>query len=108
MPTDCPVPSELSTSALIVTTVGGAERHGLTPADISFVGHQASEVLNAKWSKALQPKTFVETLKKYANNLDGEQLLAAVIMSSVLGVTVFLVFGWIQNLAIGKWHGDRA
>ena len=43
------------------------ERHGLTPADISFVGHQASEVLNAKWSKALQPKTFVETLKKYAN-----------------------------------------
>ncbi len=49
-----------------------------------------------------------QALKKYANNLDGEQLLAAVIMSSVLGVTVFLVFGWIQNLAIGKWHGDRA
>ena len=49
-----------------------------------------------------------QALKKYANNLDGEQLLAAVIMSSVLGVTVFLVFGWIQNLAIGKWHGDRS
>ncbi len=49
-----------------------------------------------------------QALRKYANNLDGEQLLAAVIMSSVLGVTVFLVFGWIQNLAIGKWHGDRS
>jgi NitT/TauT family transport system permease protein len=49
-----------------------------------------------------------QALKKYANNLDGEQLLAAVIMSSVLGVTVFLVFGWIQNVAIGKWHGDRS
>lgn len=47
-----------------------------------------------------------QALKKYANNLDGEQLLAAVIMSSVLGVSVFLVFGWIQNVAIGKWHGD--
>jgi NitT/TauT family transport system permease protein len=47
-----------------------------------------------------------QALKKYANNLDGEQLLAAVIMSSVLGVSVFLVFGWIQNIAIGKWHGD--
>jgi NitT/TauT family transport system permease protein len=47
-----------------------------------------------------------QALKKYANNLDGEQLLAAVIMSSVLGVTVFLVFGWVQNIAIGKWHGD--
>jgi NitT/TauT family transport system permease protein len=47
-----------------------------------------------------------QALKKYANNLDGEQLLAAVIMSSVLGVSVFLIFGWIQNVAIGKWHGD--
>ena len=43
-------------------------------------------------------------LRKYANTLAGEQLLAAVIMSSALGVTVFLVFGWIQNAAIGKWH----
>ena len=47
-----------------------------------------------------------QALSKYANNLDGEQLLAAVIMSSVLGVSVFLIFGWIQNVAIGKWHGD--
>ncbi len=45
-----------------------------------------------------------QALKKYANNLDGELLLAAVIMSSVLGVSVFLFFGWIQNLAIGKWY----
>ncbi len=45
-----------------------------------------------------------QLLRKYANNLNGEQLLAAVIMSSALGVTVFLIFGWIQNVAIGKWH----
>jgi NitT/TauT family transport system permease protein len=45
-----------------------------------------------------------QLLRKYANNLWGEQLLAAVIMSSMLGVTVFLIFGWIQNMAIGKWH----
>jgi NitT/TauT family transport system permease protein len=45
-----------------------------------------------------------QRLRQYANQLQGEQLLAAVIMSSALGVTVFLVFGWIQNLAIGKWH----
>ncbi len=45
-----------------------------------------------------------QLLRKYANNLWGEQLLAAVIMSSALGVTVFLIFGWIQNMAIGKWH----
>lgn len=47
-----------------------------------------------------------QALKRYATNLDGEQLLAAVIMSSALGVAVFLTFGWIQSAAIGKWHGD--
>lgn len=45
-----------------------------------------------------------QLLKKYANNLQGEELLAAVILSSALGVAVFLSFGWIQQLAIGKWH----
>ena len=45
-----------------------------------------------------------QLLQKYANRLMGEQLLAAVIMSSVLGVAVFLLFGWIQNRVIGKWH----
>ena len=45
-----------------------------------------------------------QRLQRYANQLEGEQLLAAVIMSSALGVTVFLVFGWIQNRAIGRWH----
>ena len=43
-------------------------------------------------------------LKEYAAQLEGEELLAAVIMSSALGVAVFLLFGWIQNLAIGRWH----
>ena len=49
-----------------------------------------------------------QLLRRYANQLQGEELLAAVIMSSALGVVVFLIFGWIQNLAIGKWHGERA
>ena len=45
-----------------------------------------------------------QMLRKYASQLQGEQLLAAVIMSSALGVTVFLLFGWIQKSAIGRWH----
>ena len=45
-----------------------------------------------------------QRLQRYANQLEGEQLLAAVIMSSALGVAVFLIFGWIQNRAIGRWH----
>ncbi len=45
-----------------------------------------------------------QRLKQYASQLHGEQLLAAVIMSSALGVAVFLVFGWLQNRMTGKWH----
>jgi NitT/TauT family transport system permease protein len=45
-----------------------------------------------------------QRILRYASDLDGEQLIAAVIMSSALGVSVFVLFGWIQNKAIGKWH----
>ena len=48
-----------------------------------------------------------QLLQRYANRLMGEQLLAAIILSSILGVAVFQLFGWIQQLAIGKWHEDR-
>jgi NitT/TauT family transport system permease protein len=43
-------------------------------------------------------------LRRYAARLQGEELLAAVIMTSFLGVAVFWTFGLIQNRAIGKWH----
>ena len=45
-----------------------------------------------------------QLLRRYASQLDGEELLTAVIMSSALGVVVFWTFGWIQKLVIGKWH----
>ena len=45
-----------------------------------------------------------QLLRRYANNLQGEELLAAVMMSSALGIVVFWTFGWLQNVIIGKWH----
>lgn len=45
-----------------------------------------------------------QLLRTYASRLQGEELLASVIMSSALGVAVFLLFGWLQTAAIGKWH----
>lgn len=48
-----------------------------------------------------------QLLQLYANRLMGEQLIAAIIMSSVLGVFVFQLFGWIQSMAIGAWHEER-
>ena len=48
-----------------------------------------------------------QLLRRYVLRLQGEELLAAIIMSSALGVTVFLVFGVIQERAIGKWYDAR-
>ncbi len=45
-----------------------------------------------------------QLLRRYANNLQGEELLAAVMLSSALGIAVFWTFGWLQNVIIGKWH----
>jgi NitT/TauT family transport system permease protein len=45
-----------------------------------------------------------QRILRYSSDLRGEELLAAVIMSSVLGVSVFVLFGWIQTRATGKWH----
>ena len=47
-------------------------------------------------------------LRRYASRLQGEELLAAVIMTSFLGVAVFWTFGLIQTRAIGKWHDGAA
>jgi NitT/TauT family transport system permease protein len=44
-----------------------------------------------------------QLLKRYAARLQGEMLLAAVILSSALGVLVFVSFGWMSNRIVGKW-----
>jgi NitT/TauT family transport system permease protein len=50
-----------------------------------------------------------QLIRKYSQNTNyGEQLLAAVIMSSVLGITVFLSFGALQQAVIGKWYDSKS
>ena len=48
-----------------------------------------------------------QLLRRYANQLEGEELLTAVLFSSAFGVAVFLIFGWIQNRMIGAWYDTR-
>jgi NitT/TauT family transport system permease protein len=40
----------------------------------------------------------------YRNRLWGAELIASIIMASVLGLVVFLAFGLLSRRAIGKWH----
>jgi NitT/TauT family transport system permease protein len=40
----------------------------------------------------------------YRARLQSEQLFAAVILSSLLGLTVFLIFGALARRVVGSWH----
>lgn len=40
----------------------------------------------------------------YRQRLQSEQMIAAIFFSSLLGLTIFLVFGLIAKLTVGGWH----
>jgi NitT/TauT family transport system permease protein len=40
----------------------------------------------------------------YRARLQSEQLLAAIFFSSLLGLVVFWIFGFVAQLAVGSWH----
>jgi len=40
----------------------------------------------------------------YRARLWGPELITAIILASLLGLVVFLIFGWIAKKVIGKWH----
>ncbi|KGM09160.1 ABC transporter permease [Cellulomonas bogoriensis] len=40
----------------------------------------------------------------YRSRLQSEQLFAAIIASSVLGVVVFMIFTWLGRRIVGSWH----
>lgn len=43
-------------------------------------------------------------IKRYQSRLEMEPLFAAVILASLLGVVVFLLFGLLARAAVGKWY----
>jgi NitT/TauT family transport system permease protein len=51
-------------------------------------------------------------IELYRQRLQSEQLFAAVILSSLFGLTVFWAFGFLARTVVGRWHesarGDRS
>ncbi len=47
-------------------------------------------------------------INNYASRLQTPELWAAVLTASLLGVVIFLVFGWIGKLAVGRWYEPSA
>ena len=43
-------------------------------------------------------------INNYASRLQTAELWASVLTASLLGVVIFLVFGWIQKAAVGRWY----
>jgi len=43
-------------------------------------------------------------IQVYASRLQGPQLYAAILTASALGVLVFVVFGWLGRLVVGRWY----
>jgi NitT/TauT family transport system permease protein len=43
-------------------------------------------------------------IQLYRNRLWGPELIASILLASALGLVVFLFFGWLSRIAIGKWH----
>jgi NitT/TauT family transport system permease protein len=42
----------------------------------------------------------------YSSQLESERLYAAVILSSLLGIVVFLAVGWLEQRVVGRWHSS--
>ncbi len=44
----------------------------------------------------------------YQNSTEYEQMYGAVIMSALLGIVVFVFFGWLGRRVVGNWHETRS
>jgi NitT/TauT family transport system permease protein len=44
----------------------------------------------------------------YQGSTEYEQMYGAVIMSAVLGIAVFVLFGWLGNRVVGSWYEKRS
>jgi NitT/TauT family transport system permease protein len=43
-------------------------------------------------------------LSNYGSRLQGPELFATIIVAAALGFGVFLLFGWLSRLAVGRWY----
>jgi NitT/TauT family transport system permease protein len=43
-------------------------------------------------------------INQYEQTVESPQLFAAIVVAALFGVLVFLLFGWIARLAIGRWY----
>ena len=43
-------------------------------------------------------------IDRYQSRLQSEQMVAAILLSSLLGIVVFWFFGFLAQRVVGSWH----
>ena len=43
-------------------------------------------------------------IDRYQSRLQSEQMVGAILLSSLLGIVVFWFFGWLAHRVVGGWH----
>jgi NitT/TauT family transport system permease protein len=43
-------------------------------------------------------------ISNYQSRLQGPELFAAILTAAVFGVLIFVLFGWLANRVVGRWH----
>lgn len=46
-------------------------------------------------------------LDRYRAQLQTERLYAAIVYSAILGISVFLLFGWLSRRTVGRWYQEH-
>lgn len=68
-------------------------------AGLSVIGAIVGDMLFGQGRKGLG-----QLIRQWTSPADSPLMFAAVITSSLLGIVVFLTFGWLQQRLIGRWH----
>jgi NitT/TauT family transport system permease protein len=45
-------------------------------------------------------------IDEYRSRLQSSALFASILLASALGVVIFLLFGWLRNRVVGRWHSQ--
>ena len=68
-------------------------------AGLSVIGAVVGELFFRKGGKGIGI-----LMEQYRSRTLWPQTYGALILSSILGILVFVFFGWISRLVIGRWH----
>jgi NitT/TauT family transport system permease protein len=72
-------------------------------AGLAVIGAIVGELFFQQGSPGLGQRIY-----DYQTNLQYPQLYAAIICSSLLGIAIFTLFGWIGHQAVRSWHESEA